>query len=50
MDIQTILVYIIVLLAFGYLLLKFAFPKVLATILGKKGNNSCGGNECNGCH
>jgi len=49
MDIQTILVYIIVLLAFGYLILKFAFPKVLASILGKKGSNSCGDNDCS-CH
>lgn len=48
MDVQTILVYIIVLFAFGYLVLKFAFPKVLANILGKKGN-SCGSDDCS-CH
>lgn len=49
MDIQTILVYIIVLIAFGYLILKLAFPKVLATILGKKSSGSCGENDCS-CH
>ncbi|MEE9364029.1 MAG: hypothetical protein V3U92_15615 [Cellulophaga sp.] len=47
-TLQDILVYIIVLAAFGYLAKKYILPKKLFPSKKKK-ENSCGTDDC-GCH
>ncbi|EIJ38096.1 hypothetical protein JoomaDRAFT_1075 [Galbibacter orientalis DSM 19592] len=49
MDFQSIIVYIILILAVAYLTLKFIFPKTLNSLLGKNNNGNCGEGDCN-CH
>ncbi|MCF8713435.1 FeoB-associated Cys-rich membrane protein [Joostella atrarenae] len=49
MDLQSLIVYIVLLLAVAYLVLKFVFPKKLNSLLGKKSSGGCGDGDC-GCH
>lgn len=48
MDFQSILVYIILILAVVYLVLKFMFPKKLQALFGNKNSKDCGDGNC-GC-